>query len=78
MMAPVCTSSRRGFIGHPEWEGYEAGLYSDPRWRTKGTEAYGEWALHMPELIVEPASGTSFAVMEWSNLTMANLPPAAS
>ena len=29
----------------------------------------------MPELIVEPASGTSFAVMEWSNLTMANLPP---
>ena len=64
------------FIGHPEWEGYEAGLYSDSTlWHYQGTEAYGEWALHMPELIVEPASGTSFAVMEWSNLTMANLPP---
>ena len=57
-------------------EGYEAGLYSDSTlWHYQGTEAYGEWALHMPELIVEPASGTSFAVMEWSNLTMANLPP---
>ena len=28
----------------------------------------------MPELVVEPASGTSFAVEEWSNLTMSNMP----
>ena len=64
------------FIGHPAWPGLEAGLYSDSTlWHYQGAEAYGEWVLHMPELVVEPASGSSFAVMEWSNLTMSNMPP---
>ena len=64
------------FIGHPGWAGLEAGLYSDSAlWHYQGTEAYGEWVLHMPELVVEPASGSSFAVMQWSNLTISNLPP---
>ena len=64
------------FIGHPAWAGLEAGLYSDSTlWHYQGAEAYGEWVLHMPELVVEPASGSSFAVMEWSNLTMSNMPP---
>ena len=64
------------FIGHPAWAGLEAGLYSDSTlWHYQGAEAYGEWVLHMPELVVEPASGANYAVMEWSNLTMSNMPP---
>ena len=64
------------FIGHPGWAGLEAGLYSDSTlWHYQGTEAYGEWVLHMPELVVEPASGTTYAVMEWSNLMISNMPP---
>ena len=64
------------FIGQEGWGEFEAGLYSDSTmWHYQGTEANGEWVLHMPELVVEPGSGSTFAVMEWSNLTISNMPP---
>ena len=64
------------FIGHAGWVELEAGLYSDSTlWHYQGAEASGAWVLHIPELVVEPASGSTFAVMEWSNLTMSNMPP---
>ena len=64
------------FIGFDQWQEIDAGLYSDSAlWHYVGTQSDGQWVLHMPTLVTEPASGSLFAVQEWSNLTISNLPP---
>jgi hypothetical protein len=64
------------FLGFEQWDGLDAGLYSDSAlWHYVGVESYGEWVLSMPTTVVEPASGSTFSVQSWTGLTMTNLPP---
>ena len=63
------------FIGDEGWESLDAGLYADSiLWHYVGEEAAGEWVLSMPTTVVEPTSGSTFAVYTWSGLTISNLP----
>ena len=64
------------FIGYAEWEALEAGVYSDSAlWHYQGVASAGEWVLSMPNVVLEPTSGSAFSVNEWSNLSLSNLPP---
>ena len=64
------------YLGDSGWEDLPAGLFSDsvPPYYV-GQKALGEWVLSLPATVAEPSSGSSFAVQEWSNLVIDNLPP---
>ena len=63
------------FIGNEAWSSIQPGFYSDTLlWHHLGIQDDGAFVLHMPEVVIEPASGSSFAVIEWSDLTLSNLP----
>ena len=63
------------YVGQPNWEDYAQGIYSDTMlWHFFGESSTGSWVLHLPQIVTEPASNTDFAVLEWSSLTLSNMP----
>ena len=67
------------YIGYPEWSNMELGIQSaDSLVHMFATEVSQEVVLNVPGLIQEPTSGSFYNVLNWSNLTVTDMPTGLS
>ena len=67
-------------LGLPNWEAYDLGIYagSDTLSHMVATDVFEELVLHLPSLVVEPTTGTTFQLYALDSLVVSGLPPGLS
>lgn len=66
-------------IGLAFWDDLELGFYADSGFNhILGIEAVQEFVLNMPSTVVDPLTGTTYAIETWSNLEFSGMPQGLS